>query len=259
MLLAIHHWHGRNNSPACCAAFQRDHTSPRVCDKPHAERRACPAGRKILLRPPGIPSPLPSALGTLCTSFTLSCWHFLPLALHGQQPHPVLPFCSTSWGNSHCPQGQYFGVKANGRALHPTLYWKPSVPSGPAGTQAGESWGSACASTAQCRAVQTAPLVCSRHPPPWRQAWPAALCQPAPVLGVPVQGSRATSHRGILQPNSSRRSENASAPHSRLPAAAGEVPHPRAAGRTSRISSSPPAPRLSSPVPPQVSAVHVPQ
>lgn len=255
MLLAIHHWHRRNNSPVCCATFQRDHTSPRVCDKPHGERRARPAGGKILLRPPGIPSPLPAAPGTLCTSFTLSCWHFLPLALHGQQPHPVLPFCSTSWGNSHCPRGQYFGVKANGRALHPMLYWKPSVPSGPMGTQAGESWGSACASTAQCRAVQTAPLVCSRHPPPWRQAWPAALCTGGAGAGQP--GHEPQGHLAAQQLPSLRKRCCPTQPPS---GSSGErFPHPRAAGRTSRISSSPPAPRLGSPVPPQVSAVHVPQ
>lgn len=29
-------------------------------------------------------------------------------------------------GNSHGPQGQYFGVKADGKAPQPSLCWKPS-------------------------------------------------------------------------------------------------------------------------------------
>lgn len=109
-------------------------------------------------------------------------------------------------------------MTANGKALQPSPCWKTSVPSSPAGTQAaGESWvslacrcdgtarlcGTACATTARCRAAHTIPLACSRHPSPWCQAWAAALCQPLPhgaVLRVPVQRSRAVSRRGVVHP-----------------------------------------------------------
>lgn len=140
-------------------------------------------------------------------------------------------------GNSHCPQGQYFWVKPNRKALQPSSWWKTSVPSSAAGTQAaGESWvslacrydgtarlrGTARATTARCRAAHTIPLACSRHPSPWRQAWAAAFCRPLPH-GACTAGAGAAQQgcepQGCRAPRS--RSANAAAPRSSLAAAAG--------------------------------------
>lgn len=230
------------------------------------------------------PQPVTGYPGNAVHRLHTNLFAFTPPRFPQPTASPGPLFLQHLLGNSHCPQGQYFWMKANGKALQPLLCWKPLVLGGPAGTQAaGESWVSlvrrhdstarlhrpACASTARCRAAQTIPLACSRHPSPWCRAWAAALCQPLPhgactvgagaaQLGHELQGHEPQGHCAPQQLWSLRKSR---CPAQQPCSSSGErFPHPRAAGSTSRDcdSSSPAARPLSSPLPPRVIAVHVP-
>lgn len=97
---------------------------------------------------PSHPQPVTSCPGNAALQLLTDLLAFTPRRFPRPVAVPGPLVLQQLLGNSHGPQGRYFGVKADGKAPQPSPCWKPS------GTWvAGEGWvspgGTARASTAR--------------------------------------------------------------------------------------------------------------